>query len=131
MGAFAAMDSLRGCRRDTRRHFWVRSDYCSLRSPFCLVCWNLWTLNMVRIYTCAACELGDHKHCELGHSAPEGVFGGSKCICPCHGDPDYMKKAQVELRKHAEELLRFEEQSRKSMGRDKIHVRKPIEERLQ
>lgn len=41
------------------------------------------------IYTCHHCENKDHGKCELIKSAPPGVCGGSKCICPCEGDPDH------------------------------------------
>ena len=42
---------------------------------------------MVYLYYCSACENGQHKYCEIGHSAPPGVCGGSKCRCQCNGDP--------------------------------------------
>jgi len=42
---------------------------------------------MVYLYYCQACENGNHGNCELGHPAPPGHFGGSKCRCPCSGDP--------------------------------------------
>jgi hypothetical protein len=52
----------------------------------------------MRIYTCYHCESGDHGKCELTKHAPPGVCGGSRCICPCEGDPDHeknwFKKAQ-------------------------------------
>lgn len=41
---------------------------------------------MAKVYLCDACARGDHGHCELGHAAPNGEYGGSICRCPCRGD---------------------------------------------
>lgn len=35
----------------------------------------------MRLYLCDACASGDHAHCEIGHSVPPGVCGGSRCSC--------------------------------------------------
>lgn len=43
---------------------------------------------MVKLYTCDPCERGDHDKCEIGQSAPEGQYGGTKCMCPCGGNPN-------------------------------------------
>lgn len=43
---------------------------------------------MVRLYTCDACLRGDHENCRRGFKAPPGVIGGSRCVCPCEGDPN-------------------------------------------
>ncbi len=79
---------------------------------------------MVRIYTCEACERGDHAHCERWHPAPPGFFGGSRCVCPCEGDPDYMEKGLAAIRKRAADILKFEEQSRKGMEKDDTPVKR-------
>ena len=45
---------------------------------------------MVYLYYCQACEKGDHKNCEIGTPMQKGcISGGSKCRCPCSGDPLY------------------------------------------
>jgi hypothetical protein len=40
---------------------------------------------MVYLYTCSACSQERHEDCEIGHPAPKGVMGGSKCLCSCNG----------------------------------------------
>ncbi len=71
---------------------------------------------MVYLYYCKACENGNHKKCELGHPAPKGNYGGSKCRCPCSGDPLYNDPERI--RKDTEKFLRqldkFEKKSRKA-----------------
>lgn len=52
---------------------------------------------MVYIYTCQACERDDHIHCELGHPCAPGKYGGSKCRCPCLGDPHWNDPNNVKL----------------------------------
>lgn len=48
---------------------------------------------MVYIYTCQACEQGDHVNCEIGAPMSEGaVSGGSRCRCGCNGDPNWLQK---------------------------------------
>lgn len=39
---------------------------------------------MVMLYTCNACEKGDHVHCERSHVV-KGHIGGRTCRCGCHG----------------------------------------------
>jgi len=68
---------------------------------------------MVYLYYCQACEDGRHKDCELGHPAPPGVYGGSKCRCACSGrplwnDPD---RIHAELMEKLRQLERFEVKS--------------------
>ncbi len=43
---------------------------------------------MVKLYTCGFCERGEHDKCEIGQPAPEGQYGGTKCMCPCGGNPN-------------------------------------------
>ena len=67
---------------------------------------------MVYLYYCGACEDGRHKECELGHPAPPGVFGGSKCRCPCSGDPLWNDPERTlnQLHKEKIKLIEFEGQ---------------------
>lgn len=71
---------------------------------------------MVYLYYCSACEKGKHKKCELGHPAPKGHYGGSKCRCPCSGDPLWNDPARIhaEFMKYLRDLDSFEKKSRKS-----------------
>ncbi len=70
---------------------------------------------MVYLYYCKACEEGRHKDCELGHPAPPGVYGGSKCRCPCSGDPLWNDPVRIRkaTEKFLDELDKFEKKSRK------------------
>jgi hypothetical protein len=36
---------------------------------------------MVMLYECEACKEGRHDECEVGHEAPKGSYGGSRCTC--------------------------------------------------
>ena len=49
------------------------------------------------LYNCGACIRGEHAKCERVHSCPPGQFGGSKCVCPCDGNPDYMQTQALGL----------------------------------
>lgn len=69
---------------------------------------------MVKIYQCQPCLKGDHKKCERSNKTPPGQCGGSKCICPCNGDPNYEKKTRAALREYLIELDKFEKKSRKA-----------------
>lgn len=70
---------------------------------------------MVWLYLCTACQRGDHGNCDIGTPAPPGHYGGSKCRCNCgrnphHNDPAHI---QAELRKTIQDLLDFQESSRR------------------
>ena len=69
---------------------------------------------MVYLYTCAACQRGEHEKCERGHPAPPGVIGGSSCICVCRGRSwDQVQKDTDEaLRKKAEDAIRLNERQK-------------------
>lgn len=67
---------------------------------------------MVYIYLCHPCEEGNHAHCEIGTPMAKGcVSGGSKCRCPCHGDPDYNNPARIskEMQKLVKDIMDFEQ----------------------
>jgi len=69
---------------------------------------------MVYLYYCGACEDGRHKDCELGHPAPPGVYGGSKCRCPCSGDPLWNDpgRIQAQIRRQLKKLDEIQERSK-------------------
>jgi len=46
----------------------------------------------MRIYTCHWCTEGQHEKCELSHHCSPGQYGGSRCLCPCKGDPKWKEK---------------------------------------
>lgn len=62
---------------------------------------------MVYLYLCEFCQRGDHKNCELGHPAPPGVYGGSRCRCGCRGDEHWNKPEIIhkELMKQVDEIM--------------------------
>lgn len=60
--------------------------YCPLSSQQ-VVC-RLVYLNTMLIYTCPACEQGNHKSCYGTQNPPPGVYGGSKCNCHCRIKPN-------------------------------------------
>jgi len=65
----------------------------------------------MRIYTCHWCTAGQHEKCELSHDCPPGQYGGSRCICPCKGDPKYLERKVEEVKKFLEELSQLRKTS--------------------
>lgn len=55
---------------------------------------------MVKLYTCEPCERGEHDKCEIGQSAPDGQYGGTKCMCPCKGNPNMNMTEQPQQPNH-------------------------------
>lgn len=70
---------------------------------------------MVRLYTCDACRDDDHKNCDLSHPAPPGHYGGSRCMCPCHGNPNFNdpKVIHKDLMEQLKKLSDFEVSSKR------------------
>ena len=68
---------------------------------------------MSRIYTCTACENGDHERCEIGYGQPN-TFGGGHCICRCRGRSydKWMKEEEEERLKRMKEICSFERKER-------------------
>lgn len=60
---------------------------------------------MVCLRMCTACIAGDHKNCRKSEPAPEGVYGGFRCLCKCDGDPHFGKPPTAKQRKKNMETL--------------------------
>lgn len=73
---------------------------------------------MAFLYLCKACEEGRHGACDLCTPAPEGVYGGSICTCPCRGNPRW----------NSPEFLKEE---LKKVIDDYLHHQKAVEEHMQ
>jgi hypothetical protein len=85
---------------------------------------------MVYLYYCSACEDGDHARCEIGHPAPPGVYGGSKCRCSCNGDPlwnspERVHQQTMDFLKKWEEI---QENSRRALKNDKRRAKNVTQE---
>jgi len=49
----------------------------------------------MRLYTCEACINGQHEKCELITRVEPGRWGGSKCKCPCEGNPNFNDPKEI------------------------------------
>jgi len=72
---------------------------------------------MVWLYTCEACENGNHGACEQAHPAPKGQYGGRLCRCPCRGNPQWNTPEfhQEELQKITQEIIDHQNATEKLM----------------
>lgn len=59
----------------------------------------------MRIYTCYWCHEGKHEKCDLSSYCSPGQYGGSRCICPCKGDPKWQEKFFESMRPLFEQLF--------------------------
>ena len=58
------------------------------------------------LYKCTSCQNGDHESCERVRHTSKGMFGGTKCICPCNGrSKEQMKK---DWEKHYRKIMEAE-----------------------
>lgn len=79
-----------------------------------VICWK--ETIVAYIYTCPACEENDHAHCERDRRGIPGDIGGSMCVCPCEGNPNYNNLGEVAT-KLADDIRDFEK-SIKSIHED-------------
>jgi predicted Fe-S protein YdhL (DUF1289 family) len=78
---------------------------------------------MAYLYTCSACERGEHGKCELSTPpSPPGSFGGSICRCGCRGDADWGNWAKMQPKIHKElmEQLRKIQFSEKQSSTEEV-----------
>ena len=57
---------------------------------------------MCYVYTCGACERGDHEKCEIGYGDGKS-FGGGHCICRCRGRSE--KKWMADEKRAMEKMI--------------------------
>jgi len=86
---------------------------------------------MVYLYLCAACQMNNHGHCEIGHPAPPGHYGGSLCQCGCRGNPKWNdpKTIHKELWDTINKLGDFEKKSLRDFLKSSVSKTKPKKSR--